>query len=171
MVSSELFKKFLSAIKWVLNYNKHYYYYYHYHYHYHSTTTNTNSTVRPFLCESHSVCQIFLYDCKLEPRRERRVNCLLPIHSVRMFHRLNESLHGNKIKYVNQDLLWHNLLYSGFRYDFENTYSPNVECLLSLAKLEKITVNLMFFPLILACEQLPTSNNSSLKTSAKALPF
>ena len=49
---------------------------------------------------------------------------------------------------MNQDLLWHNLLYSGFRYDFENTYSPNVEWLLSLAKLEKITVNLMFFPLI-----------------------
>ena len=65
-----------------------------------------------------------------------------------MFHRLNESWHGNKLKYVKQDLFWHKLLYSGFRYDFENTYSPNVEWLLSLAVLEKITVNLMFFLLI-----------------------
>ena len=113
-----------------------------------TTITTTDSKVHPFLCESHSVCQILLYDCKLEPRRERRVNCLLPIHSVRIFHRLNESWQGNKLKYVKQDLFWHKLLYSGFRYDFENTYSPNVEWLLSLAILEKITVNLIFFPLI-----------------------
>ena len=138
MVSSELFKNSYLPLSgyWIIISTT-------------TTTTTTNSTVCPFLCESHSVCQMLLYDCKLEPRRERRVNCLLPIHSVRMFHRLNESWHGNKLKYVNQDLFWHNLLYSGFCCDFENTFSPNVEWLLSLALLEKITVNLMFFLIFL----------------------